>query len=529
MRIRPLLIVGCLVSMSALGAGEPVRLAADQLELFVDRHLIDRLEGAELRLNRPVDRGPVMTFDAPWEGPYVAYITIIKDGPVYRMYYRGKPELTPTGDSNEVTCYAESADGIRWNRPDLALFEVRGTRKNNVILDSSFSPIPTDFSPFLDTRPGVPQAERYKALGGRFDGRVGEMDASRDRPPPGVQRIRSSGGLLALSSPDGIRWKRMSDRPVISPLNYPYSADPSLLPAFWSEHEKCYVALIRTRTSAAELERVRAQGRGSVTPVEGGAMRWIGRTTSRDFVNWSRVEMMEYESPAGEQIYTNNTSPYFRARHIYLGLAARIVFDRPVITREEAARIKVNPLYINDSAEPVLLTSRGGTRYDRAFLGPLVPNGLGPEDWTSRNNYPALNIVPTGPSEMSFYVEKGYGQPTHHLQRYSLELDRLASITASLAGGECITKPLVFSGKSLLVNFATSVLGGIRIEIQTGNGRPIEGYTLADAVQLVGNSIARPARWKGGSDVSRLNGTEVRLRFVMNEADLYALRFASAD
>ena len=355
------------------------------------------MPGAELRLNRPVDRGSVLTFDAPWEGAHVAYITIIKDGPVYRMYYRGQPDYAPTGDKNEVTCYAESPDGIRWNRPNLGLFKVRGTLKNNVILDGSFAPIPSDFSPFLDSRPGIPASARYKALGGRFDGRVGKMEASPSPTPSGVGRIRSSGGLLALASPDGIHWKKMSDRPVISPQNYPYSADPSLFPAFWSEKENCYVALIRTRTSIAEVDKVRRQGGGKIIPVSGGDMRWIGRATSQDFLNWSKVEMMDYESPPGEQIYTNNTSPYFRARHIYLGLAARIVFGRPVITKAEGERLGVPPGYHNDSAEPVLMTSRGGVRYDRAFLEPLIPNPPGAENWTSRNNYPALNIVPTGP------------------------------------------------------------------------------------------------------------------------------------
>ena len=102
---------------------------------------------------------------------------------------RGKPELTPTGGKNEVTCYAESSDGVHWKRPELGLFEVHGSRNNNVILDSSFSPIPTDFSPFLDTRPGVAASEKYKALGGRFDGRVGKLEALPEQPPSGVERI----------------------------------------------------------------------------------------------------------------------------------------------------------------------------------------------------------------------------------------------------------------------------------------------------------------------------------------------------
>jgi hypothetical protein len=487
---------------------EPIRLNGTQLEPFVDRYLIERMEGVELRLNHPVDMGPVIEFDAPWEGRYVGYVTVIKDGPVYRMYYRGKPTPKPSGAADETTCYAESTDGIRWKKPELGLFEVNGSRKNNVILDPSFAPIACNFSPLLDTRPGVPQEERYKALGGEFSS------------------IRSDIGLIALISPDGIHWKKRSETAVISGKNYPTGTDPSLDPAFWSETEQCYVAHVRTRSSIDEVEKARAEPGRKVPPVRRGNMRWIGRTTSPDFVHWSNVEMMDYVSPPGEQIYNNATSPYFRAPHIYLGLAARIMFGRRVVTAEQAAEIGVDPDHAGDCSEPVLLTSRGGTRYERSFLEPLIRNGLGPADWTSRNNYPALNIVPTGPREMSLYVQKGYAQKSPCLHRYRLETDRLASVHAPFAGGEFVTKPLVFSGKNLVVNFATSVAGSVRVEMQTAAGEPIPGYSLDDSVELVGNELERVVAWKRGSDViSIAAGAPVRLRFVMREADVYSLRF----
>jgi len=137
------------------------------------------------------------------------------------MYYAGKPSYRPSGADDETTCYAESSDGIRWRKPDLGLFEVNGTRKNNVILEKSTAPLSTAFSPFLDRRPGVPAAERYKALSGRFDGQVGADRA-----------VRSSGGLLAMASSDGIHWRKLSNRAVIARENYPYAADSSLYPAF---------------------------------------------------------------------------------------------------------------------------------------------------------------------------------------------------------------------------------------------------------------------------------------------------------
>lgn len=96
-----------------------------------------------------------------------------------------------------------------------------------------------------------------------------------------------------------------------------------------------------------------------------------------------------------------------------------------------------------------------------------------------------------------------------------------------MKGGEFVTKPLVFAGKALLINYATSVLGGVRVEIQDASGQPISGFTEADAVELVGNHIERRVAWKQGSDVSRLAGTPVRLRFLLKAADVYALRFTS--
>jgi hypothetical protein len=41
-----------------------------------------------------------------------------------------------------------------------------------------------------------------------------------------------------------------------------------------------------------------------------------------------------------------------------------------------------------------------------------------------------------------------------------------------------------------------------------------------------GDAVDAQALWKNGGDVSRLSGRTVRLRFVMKDADLFALRFA---
>ena len=151
--------------------------------------------------------------------------------------------------------------------------------------------------------------------------------------------------------------------------------------------------------------------------------------------------------------------------------------------------------------------------------------GIGAENWVSRTNYPVLNLVQTSAHEMSLYVNQNYAQPTAHVRRYSLRLDGLASLHASYQGGEMTTKPLRFTGRRLLLNFATSAAGGIRVEIQDKDGRPIPGHELQDCREQVGNEIERTVSWKKGDDLASLAGKPVRLRFVMKDADIYALRF----
>ena len=145
-------------SASAL-AVEPVDVGSRR-ELFVDRLLIDRMDDVELRLHPPV-KAP----RAKSPLPRLHYITVIKDGDLFRAYYRGHdPSFDGdkhSGHSGETVEYAESRDGREWTFPELGLHEVGATRKNNVILAQMPSML-HNFSPFLDTRPGVVAEERTR-------------------------------------------------------------------------------------------------------------------------------------------------------------------------------------------------------------------------------------------------------------------------------------------------------------------------------------------------------------------------------
>jgi hypothetical protein len=98
-------------------------------------------------------------------------------------------------------------------------------------------------------------------------------------------------------------------------------------------------------------------------------------------------------------------------------------------------------------------------------------------------------------------------------------------VNAPYKGGEFITKPLTFTGSKFTMNFSTGATGGVNVEFQDANGKPISGFALTDSVEQIGDEIERTVKWKSGDDVSKLAGQPIKLRFVMHDADLYALKF----
>lgn len=470
-----------LTALAAMAAFTAIDIGSRR-ELFVDRFLIDKMTGAELRLQTPLLRGETLRFDRPWEGAFSGYVTIIKDAGRYQAFYRGVPTSGKDGRSSEVTCYAESTDGIHWTKPELELFEVSGTRKNNVILADQ-PPFSHNFCPFLDRRPGVPAAEKYKALAGT-----------------------SESGLAGFVSPDGIHWRKAREEPLLPKAKETRYDSQNL--AFWSDSEGKYVCYFRTFKRFPQ-----------------GGVRWVTRTTSSDFLNWTEPVEMSFGDAPAEHLYTNQTGPYFRAPHIYLSIAARFMPGRQVVNAEEAKAVNVDLGYFKDCSDAVFFSTRGGGRYDRTFLEGFVRPGQGVENWVSRTNYPALNVVESGDGEIAFYMNRNYGQPTAYLARYTLRNDGFASLHAGYPGGEMITKPVRFIGRALELNYSTSAAGTIRLELQDEAGVPIPGFTLADCPEIIGDRIARDVPWKSGANLSALAGRPVRLRFVLKDADVFSFRF----
>ncbi|MBL9216798.1 MAG: hypothetical protein JNG83_15075 [Opitutaceae bacterium] len=478
-RILLLLAAAALAAPRPAAAAEAPRQIGGRLELFVDRYLIETLDGAELRLGQPQPREVVLRFDLPWEVPFSGAHTVLKDGDLYRLYYRGgnTDAHGEYDEGAEVTCYAESRDGIHWVKPILNLYEYRGSRANNLILPpQNERRVSHNFAPFIDTRPGVPPEERYKAVGGT-----------------------RKHGLFRLVSGDGIHWRLFSTEPIF----HGYALD-TLNVAQWSPAEGVYVAFIRPG---------------------GTPFRAVARAVSKDFVTWSKPKLMDMGDTPPEHIYTNATHPYFRAPHLLIALPFRFQPERAVLSRSEHNALRTHYTQRVGISDAVLLTSRGGHTYDRTFMESFIRPGLERGAWAARSTLPGLGVVPTGPGEMSIYITTHHTMTDYHMRRYTLRTDGFASVNAPFTGGMLLTKPLVFTGRRLVVNYSTSAIGDLRVELADGEGRPLPGFTFADCDEIVGDEISRTVSWGARTDVAALAGRPVRLRVAMKDADLYSIQF----
>lgn len=462
-----------------VGAQEPIDIG-DRLELFVDDLLIGQLQNSKLKLHPPQRlRGRPTR-------PFGHYATILQDGDKLRLYYRA--DKVPSAHwrngwgkyhEGEVTLYAESTDGgLHWREPNLKIHDVPEFPKGNVVMTVSKQTflVTHNFTPFIDSRPDVPADERYKALGGgRYPpANWGGWRTNTERKEL-IERY-GVGGLKAFASADGLHWRLMKKEPVIAEN---WGSFDSQNGAFWSEVERKYVCYFR------HFDKGR---------------RAIRRSTSVDFLNWTEPVNMQANEP-GEHLYTSGTHPYFRAPHIYIALPTRFQATKGSIT------------------DIVLMATRPASdKYHRHFKEAFIRPGLGDRGWRNRANYITLNTVQTSPTEMSLFMYGG--------AQYVLRLDGFISVNAGYESGEFQTKSLKFAGSELELNYSTSGAGQIQVEIQDEQGNPIDGFSLAECNSIKGDSIQQVIQWKGKKDLAELIGKAVRLRFVMNEADLYSIRFA---
>ncbi|MBQ8741893.1 MAG: hypothetical protein IJZ03_09025 [Clostridia bacterium] len=412
------------------------------------------------------------------------------------MYY------TPSDDPNvwppvNYISLIESKDGINWTKPSLDIFDHPELKVNNVVLEG----LADSASFFYDNNPSCPAEEKYKAIGKT----KGEVNGEEKE------------GLWCWTSADGYNFKLthfLTDKGHFDSLN----------------------------TIVWQSGRYTCFFRGFHNIIPGGEISWATRDVrvmhSDDFKNWSDPKMIKFSDNLDYALYTNNALPYERASQYIVGFPTRY-FERKGWTENikqmpsYGTKVKAAESYALQvdkdrtglvNTDCIFMFSRDGGdnwhRYSEAFYTPGYENE---SNWVYGDCYPSYNLVDLGDENYYFYDVTGHlshGEPKS-IYRYAIRKDGFAYATSGGEEGVIVTKPLIFDGKYLHLNFSTSAYGYIYIDILDEEGNEISGRSF----EIYGDNIDRKITFEDGSDFSAFAGRPVRIRFKILDAKLYSMKF----
>lgn len=449
-----------------------------QRQIFVDDHLISSMHGLTRVFHSPERHrsNPLIVGDRPWEkwvievnGRSVVYDEEARE---FRMYYVA-PQIDPSAPYGErfKTCLAISRDGVHWKRPDLGQVEWEGSRHNNIL------------------KWGENWMRRANVIRDPAD-----AEPDRRYKMTYVDFIDGRTAITKAYSRNGIEWRLNADgRP-------------------W----------FRQRHSSNLLGWDPRVGKYVLFPRISGGPNSIGRSTSADFITWSEPTSVLAPEPAdGGNNFTAVAA--FLYEGLYLGLLSVSAPHHQtrdaefVVSRDGIVWRRVSP---RNSYFP-----RGapGT-WDSDAIIPVAPVVYGDRIWIY---YTGWNL-PYSKTALA-RAHEGWFENGRRMQRAiglaTLRLDGFVSIHAGQQTGTLTTKVMKISGGSLLVN--ADVRGELRVEILDEKGQPIPGYSAADCSPIRSDDVRQAIRWTGKSSLDRLLGKPARLRFLLQDGDLYAFKFES--
>lgn len=483
---------------------QPAIQVNDRRQLLLDDKFVQQAQGIEFTVHPPRKTGDV---SIPNEEGWAlgSQHSVLLDGGLYRMWYT----------AHNAICYAQSKDGIHWERPRMNLAKIAGRPENNVVIGYGAGEVKGEtqgLMVFID--PNAPPAERYRLVA----------------HPHEFNRF-----MQLFSSPDGIHWKHTRrDILVFDENKKPHHLD-SLNVVFWDDRVGKYVAYVR-RSS-----------------VEQGRM--VARAESADVGHFGDIEQTRIVfnadalNPPGKQktaridVYTNDAIKYPWADDVYL-LFPSLYYHYGSYLREFRAEAPTNAGVLDAR----FASSRDGIQWNTYDWHPFVSLGM-PGEFDSRRIYMGYGMVPSldGREIYLYYLgtsdTHGWDrddrnnrlltaagvapQPLQRaISRLVLRRDGFVSVRAGREGGSFTTPPLRFQGEQLVLNVDTSALGEVQVEIQDEQGRPIPGFDLAasDIIHSA-NEISRVVTWNGQSTLQKIAGRAVRLHFLLRDADVYAFQF----
>lgn len=475
--------------------------------LLVDDHEILYRSGTR-RVLHPAQRRvePVIAQDKPWELT-IAYNTVHRDPQTgrYQMWYQALCFKSP---ERIGVAYAESSDGITWQKPDLGLFKYNG-QETNLVLDMDEGHYGA--SVFVEAN-GPEPTRRYKMA--YF--RVGQVDG------------RKVMGLAVAFSKDGIHWTEHAKFPLL-PGAYGKRSDPPLAgDASYEGGVPLAVSDVIDVMYDAPRGVYAIYAKTWLDMPEGQTFwkRGVVRTESRDFVAWSKPTLViqpdefdgtgvEYRPPT-VKVHPNRRGvqlhggPVFLHEGVYFSLLQKMDGE---ITGQMPGELAV---------------SRDGLAWQRPFRQvDFIGVDANPDKfdagclWTNSTPIVLEN-------EIRFYYGAYSGLWNGDLFRApsgiglaTIRRDRFAGVRPIEKIGQVTFKPADLGGaKTLTLNAA--ITGALRVEVLNEGGYRIPGFTKEDAVPLAGDSLRHSVAWKEKTLRDLPSGRHV-LRVHLDQAELFAL------
>jgi hypothetical protein len=465
----------------------PVHLGSRK-HLFIDEALIDRMDNVQLTANPP-GSFQVTNFrnDKPWEptprfGSTIPDVCSVWDeGEEIRMLYTNGGFF---GGKPHVVCYATSKDGLNWDKPTLGLKCWGGSVDNNIVLC-----VACQGSVVKDPNPAAPADERYKYAAWCM-----------------------YWGYYVFTSPDGIHWRR--NETCAMPI------DPDGSTSFyWDDQRGLYQGYVRGLFNTGPRRRVlHVTMREFLKP-------WPFKPVDRPNLDDTPLTMpVRGELPlidTGGQVYRFKAHKYPWAPDTYVAFPWRYIADgniRPgsfLMVSRDGENWK--------GYEPPYYFASGWELDGRKVLEALTEHGMirrGDEIW----QYGTVRFTEHG-GVLYGGVEHEGG--THdRLLRLTQRLDGFVSLDTKTGTGTVVTKPLVFEGQKLELNI--SARGSARVALLDEAGRPLAGFDLEDCDPAQTDSVRQTVTWKKRSEVGRLAGKVVRLKFELEDTKLYAFQFVAS-
>ncbi len=461
-------------------------------QLFFDDHVILEMVGARRVFHRPrkLPENPLMRPQNPEENNVVNPAAIFYDPRIgrFRLWY--SCERT---DETQSVAYAESDDGIAWERRA-----------------STADGRPSgDFSPF--NKVWFKRPDRPDEMGERVRDPGAIEHHPWEQDPQRRYKMTQRRGLPIAFSADGYTW----------------TAQPNMVPSYRGTKDE------NTFFYDPDGRRWLACLRHNPPHVGWTHLRFIIIDESRDMVTWKPTTGLLYP----DRVDGFGTSFFFCRAYAYEGIY--VALPATFVSAEH------HDERLRDQIQTELAYSRDGLSWHRPPLRPFIAIA-GEDAWDSHMAGPSLMVV----HDETIYFHY-LGSTAQHGVPYAgeetsmgaalLRVDGFVSLEVEAPAARpavVLTKVLRFQGDRLYLN-ADARGGEIRVDLLIG-GYPgdIDGDNMNQPWKhqpppvdpITTDSTRHIVCWQGQSDVGKVQGVPIRLRFTLTgNAKLYAFQFAHHD